>query len=534
MYPKINNPEKYSAALYLRLSKEDKRKEGSKFDDSESIKNQRNMLESYCEGEKINIYDVYIDDGFSGTSYERPDFERMIADIDDGKVNMIITKDMSRFGREYIGSGQFTELYFPEKGIRYVALLDGVDTGAPDHNSDMMPFRALINDLYARDISRKITSVKRHKQKKGLFIGGKATYGYKKSETEKNVIVVDEPAAKVVRRVFQLALNGKSCREIAMLLNEENIQTPATYAGINLAKKGAYSGKWSSESISSMLKNEVYTGSMVQGRMQKVSHKSKKSRKLPREEWTVVENTHEAIVDRETFKKVARLIESRNRTRSRTYDHLLKGYIVCHECGHPLGVMNRTLAGNKETLYFVCRTYQRFTAYKRCTCHCIRVETVINAIIAEIQKICKKYIYYLNFDAFSKEARKKMQAEKRKQEKDVVDMKARLESVKCQIDRSYGDKLSRIIDEETFQRAYKRLKEEEAQLRKKVQMLEESENDNEEFDKEKIKELAEKFLRKKECSRELLVSLIEKVELTENKEILIFYRFKEFSSIDRL
>ncbi|MGL6202327.1 MAG: recombinase family protein [Lachnospiraceae bacterium] len=525
MYPPIDDPQNYTAALYLRLSKED----DNTSDDSESIKNQRAILEEYAKREKINIHDVYIDDGISGTSFDRPGFERMIKDIEMKKINLVITKDMSRLGRDYIDTGHYMERYFPEHGVRYISLLDDIDTGSINYNGDITPFKALLNDMYAKDISKKIKSVKRDKQRKGLFIGGKAPYGYKKSSEEKNVIVIDEPAAENVRYIFQLALEGKSCRQIAMILNEQNIPTPATYAGINLTKKGPYSGKWSSERISDMLQNQVYLGYMVQGRVQKVSYKSKKSRKLPRDQWTVVEDTHEAIIDRQAFEKVSMLIKSRNQTRSRTHNYLLKGIIFCHECQHPLGVVNRTLAGNRQMLYFICRTYQRFTKYDACTCHCVREEDVTAAVLNKVQEICKNYLKTLNFDVLTNEAKNKIQAEKQRQGKDVLKMKARLETIEAKMERAYDDRLEGIIDEALFQKTQKRLSDEQSNLKLKINLLEQNDNDDILLDKENVKELVVRFLNAEEYRRELIVSLIERIELTRHKEILIYFRFKELN-----
>lgn len=527
MYPKIDEPQNYSAALYLRLSKEDEQKNGS---DSESIKNQRALLESYADDQKINVYDVYIDDGFSGTNTNRPALERMLKDIENKKVNMVITKDMSRLGRDYISTGYYMECYFPENSVRYISLLDNIDTATDGYSSDLTPFKALLNDMYAKDISKKITSVKRDKQGKGLFIGGKAPYGYKKSPTEKNMIVIDEPAAEVVRYIFRLALEGKSCREIAMILNEQNVLTPAQYSKINLSTKGPYSGKWSSERISFMLQNEVYIGSMVQGRVQKASYKSKKIIKLPREKWTIVENTHNPLIDQETFDKVGMLIKSRNHTRSRTYDHSLKGIIFCHECGYPLGVINRTLANNRHVLYFICRTYQRFTKYKKCTCHCMKVEDVTNAVIEQVQFVCKKFLEKINLTELTNKANILLKEEKKRQEKDIFDLKNKLESVKFKIDKTYDDRLSGIIDEDVFQRIYQKLKEEQSVISNKVKTLEKTDEKDIRFNMEQIKKLVTDFLNAKEYNRELLVSLIERIELTENKEILIYFRFKELET----
>ncbi len=383
----ISNPIDYSVGLYIRLSKED---QGA--NQSQSVVNQKSLLTSFVKKNKLNIYSNYIDDGFSGTSFERPGFIKMVEDIKAKKINMVIVKDMSRLGRDYILTGYYMEKFFPEENVRFISLLDGIDTGQENQNSDIAPFKAIINDLYAKDISKKIKSVKHDKQNKGLFIGGKAPYGYKKSTEEKNTILIDENVAPIVKRIFSLALNGISCRQIAMILNTEKVPTPSNYAGIKISHKGPYTGKWSSERITFMLKNQVYIGNMVQGRVKKVSYKSKKILKLPPEEWVVVENTHTPIVDKDTFDKVQILVNSRKSTRSRKYDYLLKGLIYCHECGYPLSVIRRDLANNKEAFYFICRTYQRFTKLRKCTCHSIKEETINTVVIDTVRKICISYI----------------------------------------------------------------------------------------------------------------------------------------------
>ena len=322
----ISNPMDYHVALYIRLSKEDEN-EGP----SQSVTNQKSLLNEFVKQHRLRVYDTYIDDGWSGTSFDRPDFQRMIADIEARKVNMVITKDLSRLGRDYIMTGHYMERYFPEKRVRYISLLDGIDTGVESSANDITPFRAIMNDMYAKDISKKIKSVKHDKQRKGQFIGGKPMYGYKMHPTEKNKIVIDEEVAPVVRRIFAMALEGVSCRQIAVRLNEEHIPAPSVYSGLNVGRKGPYTGQWSSERISEMLQNETYIGHMVQGRTVKISYKSKKCLKQARENWVVVENTHEPLIDPLTFQKVRLLISSRKHTRSRTYDFLLKWLIVCHE-----------------------------------------------------------------------------------------------------------------------------------------------------------------------------------------------------------
>ena len=227
------------------------------------------------------------------------------------------------------------------------------------------------------------------------------------------------------------------------------------------------------------------------------------------------------------------LIASRNLTRSRTYEYLLKGLIFCHECGYPLGVINRRLAGNREMLYFICRTYQRFTKYETCTCHCVRVDDVTNAVLEQIHRVCRQYSEQLNLEQITDKAQKMLREEKRRQGKDIAGAKARLAEIQSKIDKSYEDRLSGIVDEDVFQRVYQKLKDEQTTLRKKLQKLERSDHEIE-LDKAKVKALVERFLNAEEYSRELLVSLIERIELTKEKEILIYFKFKELDVASRL
>jgi len=534
MYPQINDAHKYNSALYCRLSKEDDKKETEC--DSSSIINQKTMLEEYANQQGVGSYAIYVDDGISGTTFERDDWKRLIDDIEAGKINMVITKDMSRLGRDYIEIGRLMEKYFPENGVRYIPLLDGVDTGIESTNNDISPFRAIMNDLYAKDISKKITAVKRDKQKKGLFIGGKPAYGYKKHPTIKNAIVIDEPAAEVVRDIFKWALKEeKSCREIAKTLNLADVPTPATYAGINLdpKRKGPYSGLWSSERISFMLQNEVYIGNMVQGRTKQINYKVKKPLKLPPEEWKVIEGTHEPIIDKTTFVKVGELIKSRERTRQRTHDFLLKGIIYCHECGKPLGVNVCKTAGKQHSLFFACRTYQRFTTNSACTLHYNKVDTITDIIVTKIKEICRRYIGFLDLDEITDEVNGKVLSERRRQQNSAANIKANLEAIKFKIDRVYNDRLSDKIDEEDYQRIYRKLKAEQAHLQSKVDTLGDPENERL-LDDRQVKELVTKFLEAEECSRELIVSLIERIELTEKKELYIYFKFKELEMPENL
>lgn len=524
MHLEISNPMDYCVALYIRLSKEDE-SEGP----SQSVTNQKSLLEEFVRQHKLSVYDLYIDDGFSGTNFDRPDFQRMIADIEAKKVNMVITKDLSRLGRDYIMTGHYMERYFPEKQVRYISLLDGIDTGVESTANDITPFRAIMNDMYAKDISKKIKSVKRDKQRKGQFIGGKPIYGYKMHPTEKNKIVIDEEVAPIVRRIFAMALEGMSCRKIALTLNEEGIPTPATYANLPVGNPGPYTGLWSSERISDMLQNETYIGNMVQGRMVKVSYKSKKCLRQPRENWVIVENTHQPLVDQETFQKVGLLVESRKHTRSRTYDFLLKGLIFCHECGYPLAILNRKNAAGEERLFFVCRTYQRFTKAGVCTCHSIKEQTVTEAVLAKVQEVCQAY---LKSDMLLPIAQKAVEDARSTDstEAEIQSLQRKMDTMTVNLDKMYMDRLAGILNDADFQRIYFKIMSDRSSLEEKMKVLQEQQQTPLKSE-DHAKKLVQQFTESTYASRELLVSLIERIELSEDQQLYIKFRFRELEAV---
>lgn len=523
MYWEISSPMDYHVALYIRLSKEDE-SEGP----SQSVTNQESLLREFVRQHRLSVYDTYVDDGWSGTNFERPAFQRMIADIESQKVNMVITKDLSRLGRDYIMTGHYMERYFPEHRVRYISLLDGIDTGVDSTANDITPFRAIMNDMYAKDISKKIKSVKRDKQRKGQFIGGKPVFGYKKHPTEKNRIVIDEKAAPVVRHIFALALSGLSCRKIATILNGEGVPTPATYCGWRVGRPGPYTGLWSSERISEMLKNEVYIGNMVQGRTVKVSYKSKKCLRQAPQNWVVVEGTHEPLIDPEVFQTVQMLLNSRRHTRSRTYDFLLKGLIFCHECGYPMAVINRKTTAGEDCLYFVCRTYQRFTKAGVCSCHTIQEKTVTQAVLARVREICQTCLNPDQFQDIAAEALEKAQ-QAYSCEAERQSLQSKIQSLTSHLDQMYLDRLNGLLSEADFQRIYQKLQTDREELEKRMKLLDRQLHQPLDT-AARAKTLVQRFLDSAFSSREMLVGLIERVELTQDKQIIIKFRFQELEA----
>lgn len=514
MYLNIVGKSTFSVALYVRLSKEDE-----SLSESESIKNQKSILENYAIEQKLNVYNTYIDDGFSGGNYDRPAFLQMIKAIEDKKVNMVITKDLSRLGRDYIQTGYYLEKYFPENNIRYIALLDNIDTGVENSLNDITPFKAIMNDLYAKDISKKIRSVKQDKVKSGKFIGGKAPYGYKKCQVDKNKIVIDKVAADVVKKIFNMALSGVSGRAIALKLTEDGVDPPSVYAKLKLNKQTPYSNCWKSEVVTGMLKNEVYIGNMVQGRIKKVNYKSKKMIRLPKEDWVIVENTHEALIEKEIFEKVQILLEKRSKVKTNTIDYSLKGIIYCKDCNKAMGIVPKN---NKY--YLRCRTYAKFTKLNKCTSHSIRADLVEQGIWNEVNKLISSCITKEELIFIAKNIINNNKTINN--DKSIIEeLKTKVLNITKDIDKIYMDKISGIIDEEDFKRIYNNKKVDKNKVQKRLSDLESSLEVTSIINSEKKENIiVNDFINISKYKKLIYTELIDKVEIGDNKKIYIYFK----------
>ena len=278
-----------------------------------------------------------------------------------------------------------------------------------------------------------------------------------------------------------------------------------------------------------MLQNETYIGNMVQGRMVKISYKSKKCLRQERDKWVIVEGTHEPLIDPETFQKVRMLVNSRKHTRNRTYDFLLKGLIFCHECGYPLAVINRKNAAGEDVLYFVCRTYQRFTKAGVCSCHSIKEKIVTEAVLLKVREVCEAYLNHDELLPIAEEAL----AETRKRdnrESEIQSLQSRIDSLTVNLDKMYMDKLSGLLTEADFERIYTKVKTERTALEEKLKTIEKPEYSPKK-EENLARELVQRFIDTAGTNRELLVSLIERVELTEDKQVIIKFRFRALEAV---
>ena len=342
------------------------------------------MLRDYAKENGFPVFDEYIDDGWSGTSFERPGFLRMIADIEAGKINMVITKDLSRLGRDYITAGQYTEIYFPARGVRYIAINDGYDSDSP--YTDIAPFKNVINEMYARDISKKIRSAFAAKMRSGAYIAAFAPYGYQKDATDKNRLVVDARSGEVVKRIFRMAADGVLPIEIARTLNAEGTPSPAVYRcmthdGLDV-NQYSQRQEWTGATITKMLRNVVYLGHIAQGKTTKVSFKSQLTVHHPRDEWIVVENTHEALVDEETFALVRRRITARTCRQKGAFANLFAGIAKCADCGRNMSATGTRKKDSPANL--VCGGYKLYGA-DACSNHFIDYNALYAIVLAALR-----------------------------------------------------------------------------------------------------------------------------------------------------
>jgi len=378
-YRKDNAMQKssYNVGIYCRLSRDDGKSE------STSISNQREMLTKYVEEQGWNLSEVYIDDGFTGTNFERPDFQRMIVDVERGLINCVITKDLSRLGRNYSKVGYYTDEFFPLNNVRYIAINGEFDT----ENSDdgFSAFHNVINEFYPREVSKKVKAVYKMNAEKGLWIGGTPPYGYMKSPHNNKVLVIDEETAPIVKRIFEEFASGTSGRAIAENLTNEGILCPGAYYAQRLGKP-CKTTAWSSSAVCSILDKEVYIGNLVQGKRKKVSFKSKERRFTPKETWITVENTHEAIISKEIFDEVRKLRQTNvvvRKPSGKRQQSIFHSQVKCSDCG---AQMSPSLQANKIT--YRCGTYIN-KGKSVCTAHNIREEVLEAIVLNDITNYAK-------------------------------------------------------------------------------------------------------------------------------------------------
>lgn len=506
----------YNVGLYIRLSRED----DDKTLESESITNQKSLLLQYVKENNLRIYDIYIDDGYSGTNFDRPDFNRLLNDIELSKINMVITKDMSRLGRDYIGTGNLIEKYFPEHNVRYIAVTDNIDTFLDSSNNDIAPFKAIMNDMYAKDISKKIRSSLKAKMKEGKWVGGRTPFGYDQDKDNKNHLVINTEQASVVKRIFDMCLEGLSFFKIAKQLTNEGIKTPAQYYSFEW--KNNYNlkcGEWHSKTIRDILTNRMYIGDMVQNRRAKVNYKVKKVIKNNPNDYIVVENTHDAIIDKDIFYEVQKRIPKNKGKISKKEIHLLDGLLYCGDCGHRISIQSRRKKDNR--CYTICNYYRTYMTERRCTTHSNNYDELEKTIITSLTNMCLNYI---NKDKIKNNVLDNLNEDnKESKKKELEILLNEIKQLNDNLDIIYIDKLNKKITNDQFERVKLKLENELSIKEKRYNEMNNVFNDNvsKEMKNKMINEYINKFLSMEEPSRELIISLVDRVDIYEDKRIEI-------------
>ena len=526
----------YNTALYMRLSRDDELQ-----GESGSIQTQRMMLRQYAAEHSLNVIDEYIDDGWSGTNFDRPDFQRMIDDIEDGKINCVVTKDLSRLGRNYILTGQYTEIYFPSKGVRYIAVNDNVDT--INGENELAPFLNILNEMHARQTSKKVKAAMRTRFANGAHYGAYAPLGYVKDPDKKGHLLIDPETRWIIEKIFDLAVHGRGAASITRILVEEKVPTPGwlnfqrygTFANIYAGAPEEKSYAWTIAQVKSILKDETYIGHTVHYRETNISFKNKRRIRKPQSDWVRVENTQEPIISEQVFNQVQEQIASRRRKCKDGTTQIFSGLVKCADCGWSLSY-GENRQNSKPYGHYHCSKYGQGT--RQCSMHYIRYDVLYAYVLSRLQywsglvqngegELMKRLL-----NASDKEqaaARKRQAAELKRTEK----RKAEVDKL---FSRMYEDWVAGRITEYNFNMLSGKYQTEQAQLDEKIGQLQAAiaAESQTVADAESWIALMKQYVNPTELTAELLNTLIEKIVVHEavkgedgsrEQEVEIFYRF---------
>ena len=527
----MKEQQEYRAGIYTRISADD----GVTDRESNSITTQKQILTRYANEHGFRVVEYYADDGYSGTNFNRPEFKRMMGDIEMGKINLVLTKDLSRLGRNHILTGQYTDIIFPQYDVRYIAVGDGVDTLYDDN--DIAPFKNVLNEMYARDISKKQRASMANRRANGLFTGNLPPYGYLIDPEKKHHFIVDEAAAKVVRHIFDLALQGYGGRAIGTMLQHEKVLRPSYhYAEIGL-KCGTLPAEkyiWHEQTIRKMLHDPTYTGAMVGNKRPTVSFQLKKRVKSTPDELVIIEDMHEPIISKEDFETVQRMLEKRHKDVDLVPKGVLNGVLKCAECGK---TMSRNSKKNgKDREFYCCRTYRNHgKAY--CTHHflsSIDAQKMVLASIREKARLALKDDGKL-LQELCTMAVDELTSDRKTLMKQVEKAKARLAEIDIIISNIYEDKALGRIPEHRYLAMTEKYDAESKKLQSEIEEIENhfSAVDKQQINTEMFIEIIRKYRDIRKLTPQIVSDLIDKIVVGERQNIDgvwvqqfdIYYRF---------
>lgn len=518
--------QKYYVGAYERLSREDDRKE-----ESSSIESQKMIIESFAKFNKLHIIKHYSDDGFTGSNFNRPGFEELKRDIEDGMINCVIVKDLSRLGRELYLTGQYIEEYFLSKDVRFIAINDGYDSEIGD---SMLGIRLSVNDMYLRDTSKKIRSTLDEKRRRGDYIGSYAAYGYMKNPDNPKQLVPDPNVAHIVKQMFDWASIGMGTTTIAHKLTEMNVPIPTIYKKINTPNCN-YSlndgnGIWRPQTVKAILENEMYLGHMIQGRWKKPSYNIKGCVEVKNKaNWFVVKDTHEPLVDEAKFEIVQQHLAKNTRYRANTVNkrHLLQGLLYCKECGNKIGIQTVRKAKG-EVRNIQCYTYSKYGRYGKCSSHYANYDDLENDILHYLHDLGAKFLE--NYDTKSMLAKSErilyedlanLENEKQKCEK-------QLEQENRVVKQLYIDKMNGTLSPRQYVMLAKDTEESITHLESKIseiiEKIDKLKNRNDHLNLGEIEEIMKKFFKYALPANSLLLEVIDKIVIDKEQNIEIFFK----------
>lgn len=520
----MSRTKKYVAGLYCRLSKDD----GNSVE-SMSIWSQKVMLKQYAESNSIAIYDYYVDDGYSGTNFERPSFKKMITDIENGKINCVITKDLSRLGRNYLQSGAYIEMYFPQKNIRYIAITDGIDTLNSNQN-DIMPFKNILNEMYAKDTSKKVKSAIQSRMREGTYIGSKAPFGYLKDPNNKRRLIIDEKTKPIIELIYKLCLEGKGTQLISQELMRRKIPRPSAFVEnaeklYGLTEENKY--QWSHRMVLNVLRDPVYCGNMARNKRPTLSFKNSKRMYIPKSDYIYAKDTHEGIVSEEIWEQVQTMIDKRkcNNKKGLYYDNIFQGLVRCPKCGYALTPKTDYRLKKKELIDFVhfsCSTYKKY-GVNACSSHRIEARDLYNIVLEDIQ-----YHGSMALSAkedFVEKIIEKIEVEKIDEGKELSNKLELKKNQLAELDRSYEqlyeDRLEGNITERNFNLMNVSISKKQDKLIEEIKVLE---GDIEvsfetEDNYKKFMDNISKYAKIKSLNRYILNQIIDKIYVYDKEEI---------------
>ncbi len=515
----------WNAAIYVRISEEERNKVLSN-----SIENQKSILSDYANKKNIKVYKVYEDDGYSGGNFKRPGFKAMLADIDEGTIDCILIKDLSRFGREHIEGDFYLEMYFPKKGVRFISLLEGLDSYKDPKrmNSIEIPLINIFNEQYLRQVSNATKASLKLKRKEGQFVGSIVPYGYLRNPEDKYRLIVDTEVKHIVKKIFSDYISMNNMLYIADNLNSMNVLSPSNRRRQLNKKPIKLSSEWTSHTIKTILVQQIYTGDMVQGKTYSYNHKTKKRMPLPREKWDIVENTHEAIISKEDFNKVQMLLDKKVKPKNSRVNikaSVFSGYLICSDCGEKM-VRSTSKSNGKEYHKFICSTYKKYGT-NACSCHLIQEDVLTEIVKEALNKVVFSIIdFEKKIDKISENEKKKeifhLEKQKQKHEdkvEEIVFLKSGL----------YSDYKSGLLTLSEYHSMKDSFEEKLITQNKKISAIENQIQDvMNNNNKSKYYEIVKPYVNGiKRLSRKMIIDFIDEIIIDNEKNIKIKFRFED-------